>query len=65
MALAYERSMEMKVLVYGSGVIGRCLAHVLCSAGNDVTVPARGSMHLSPFESYAALYARNRRMVQY
>jgi len=32
----------MKVLVYGSGVIGSYLAHVLCSVGNDVTVLARG-----------------------
>ena len=32
----------MKVLVYGSGVIGSYLTHVLCSAGNDVTVLARG-----------------------
>ena len=32
----------MKVLVYGSGVIGCYLAHVLCSAGNDVTLLARG-----------------------
>ena len=32
----------MKVLVYGSGVIGSYLAHVLMSAGNDVTVLARG-----------------------
>ena len=32
----------MKVLVYGSGVIGSYLAHVLCSAGNDVTMLARG-----------------------
>lgn len=32
----------MKVLIYGSGVIGSYLAHVLCSAGNDVTVLARG-----------------------
>ena len=32
----------MKVLVYGSGVIGSYLAHVLCSAGNDVTVLTRG-----------------------
>lgn len=32
----------MKVLVYGSGVIGSYLAHVLCEAGNDVTVLARG-----------------------
>ena len=32
----------MKVLVYGSGVIGSYLAHVLCAAGNDVTVLARG-----------------------
>lgn len=28
----------MKVLVYGAGVIGCYLAHVLCSAGNDVTL---------------------------
>ena len=32
----------MKVLVYGSGVIGSYLAHVLCKAGNDVTMLARG-----------------------
>ena len=32
----------MKVLVYGSGVIGSYLVHVLCVAGNDVTVLARG-----------------------
>ena len=33
----------MKVLVYGSGVIGCYLAHVLCRAGNDVTMLARGA----------------------
>lgn len=32
----------MKVLVYGSGVIGCYLAHVLCEAGNAVTLLARG-----------------------
>ncbi len=32
----------IKVLVYGSGVIGCYLAHVLCAAGNDVTLLARG-----------------------
>ena len=32
----------MKALVYGSGVIGSYLAHILCAAGNDVTVLARG-----------------------
>ena len=32
----------MKALIYGSGVIGSYLAHVLCIAGNDVTVLARG-----------------------
>jgi len=31
----------VKVLVYGSGVIGSYLAHVLCAAGNDVTMLAR------------------------
>ena len=34
--------MKMKVLIYGSGVIGCYLAHVLCTAGNDVTLIARG-----------------------
>ncbi len=34
--------MKMKVLVYGSGVIGCYLAHVLCAAGSDVTMLARG-----------------------
>ena len=33
----------MKVLVYGAGVIGSCLTHVLCAAGNEVTLLARGS----------------------
>ena len=37
-----RRVMKMKVLVYGSGVIGCYLAHVLCAAGNDVTLLARG-----------------------
>ncbi len=35
-----RRAMKMKVLVYGSGVIGCYLAHVLCTAGNDVTLLA-------------------------
>lgn len=33
----------MKTLVYGAGVIGSYLTHVLCAAGNDVTLLARGS----------------------
>ena len=32
----------MRVLIYGAGVIGSYLTHVLCTAGNDVTVMARG-----------------------
>lgn len=32
----------MKILVYGAGVIGCYLAHVLCGAGHSVTVAARG-----------------------
>ena len=32
----------MKVLVYGAGAIGCHLTHVLCDAGNEVTLPARG-----------------------
>lgn len=32
----------MRVLVYGAGVIGSYLAHVLVCGGNDVTVLARG-----------------------
>jgi 2-dehydropantoate 2-reductase len=32
----------MKVLVYGAGVIGCYLTHVLCQAGHEVTVLARG-----------------------
>ena len=32
----------MRILVFGSGVIGSYLTHVLCTAGNDVTVLARG-----------------------
>lgn len=33
----------MKVLVYGAGVIGCYLTHVLCRAGNDATLLARGA----------------------
>ena len=33
----------MKVLVYGAGVIGGQLVHVLIKSGNDVTVIARGA----------------------
>ncbi len=33
----------MRVLVYGAGVIGCYLTHVLCRAGNDVTLLARGA----------------------
>ena len=33
----------MKVLVYGAGVIGGQLVHALSTAGNDVTVIARGA----------------------
>lgn len=32
----------MKTLVYGAGVIGSYLAHVLCRAGNEVTLLTRG-----------------------
>ena len=32
----------MKILVYGCGVIGSYLVHVLCTAGNDVTVVSKG-----------------------
>jgi Ketopantoate reductase len=32
----------MKILVYGAGVIGSYLAHVLCTAGHDVSLLARG-----------------------
>lgn len=31
----------MKILVYGAGVIGCYVAHLLCKAGNDVTLLAR------------------------
>lgn len=33
----------MKVLVYGAGIIGSYLTHILCLAGNEVTLLARGS----------------------
>lgn len=32
----------MKILVYGAGVLGSYLAHVLCGAGRQVTLLARG-----------------------
>lgn len=34
--------MQMKILVYGAGVLGSYLAHVLHRGGNDVTLLARG-----------------------
>lgn len=34
---------NMKILVYGAGVIGGQLAHVLSACGNEVTVIARGA----------------------
>lgn len=33
----------MKIIVYGAGVLGSYLAHVLIQGGNDVTMLARGS----------------------
>ncbi|MCI6377415.1 MAG: ketopantoate reductase family protein [Clostridiales bacterium] len=38
-----KEGIVMKVLVYGAGVIGAYLTHVLCEAGNDVTLLARGN----------------------
>lgn len=35
----------MKILVYGAGVLGSYLAHVLVRGGNDVTVLARGKRY--------------------
>ncbi len=32
----------MKILVYGAGVLGSYLAHVLCTAGHEVSLLARG-----------------------
>ncbi len=32
----------MRILIYGAGIIGSYLAHVLYSAGNEVTILARG-----------------------
>ena len=32
----------MKILVYGAGVIGGCLANMLCGTANEITVLARG-----------------------
>ena len=34
--------MSKRVLVYGAGVIGSYLTHILCAAGNDTTILARG-----------------------
>ncbi len=43
MFINYEsEDCSMRVLVYGSGVIGSYLVHVLVRGGNDVTVLARG-----------------------
>lgn len=33
----------MKILVYGAGVIGGCLAHCLCQTKNEITILARGN----------------------
>lgn len=37
----------MRVLVYGAGVIGCEMAHMLCQANHDVTLLARGAWHES------------------
>ena len=36
-------ALEMKILIYGAGVLGSYLAHVLVRADNDVTLLARGT----------------------
>jgi len=39
--IAEER--DMRILIYGAGVIGGQLCHALCACGNEVTVIARGA----------------------
>ena len=34
---------QLKILIYGAGVIGGQLCHALCACGNDVSVVARGA----------------------
>ena len=56
----------MKILVYGAGVIGCELAHMLAKAGDDVTLLARGkwretidkisTKHIAMFVLSTALY---------
>ena len=40
--------MGKSVLIYGAGVIGCELAHVLKTGGNDVTLLARGGVEKHP-----------------
>ena len=42
-AARVQTEIYMKVLVYGAGIIGSYLTHILCLAGNEVTLLARGS----------------------
>ena len=39
----WTETYNMKVLVFGAGIIGSYLTHILCLAGNEVTLLARGS----------------------
>ena len=49
----------MKILVYGAGVIGCYLTHVLCAAGNDVTLLARGSWRETLERNHRLLFQRS------
>ncbi len=46
----------MKILIYGAGVIGSYLTHVLCAAGNDVTLLARGGWRETLEQSGLTIY---------
>lgn len=48
--------MKRKVLVFGAGVIGAYLAHVLIEAGNDVTILARAEKAKSLNENGLVIY---------
>ncbi len=46
----------MKTLIYGAGTLGCLYAHRLFTAGNDVTILARGEQHafiICKFKSFS------------
>ena len=53
-----RKRLRMKVLVYGAGVIGSYLAHVLYAANHDISMLARGTRKAEFMESTGTEHIR-------